>query len=50
MVDSVYFVKSTLLRALIESFQNFEGMLQAYCMKKFEAEKYFFDKLTWFLS
>ena len=30
MVDSVYIVKSTPLRAFIGSFQHFEDMLQTY--------------------
>ena len=89
MVDSVYIVKSTPLRAFIWSFQHFEGMLQTYwrcawrslmqkkknwqtyrvfilaifstlwiyvadilkmCMKKFDAEKIFFDLQSDMLS
>ena len=40
MVDSVYFVKSTPLRAVIGSFQHFVGM--KICMKKFDAVHIFF--------
>ena len=55
MIDSVYFVKLTPLRAFTESFQHFADMLQMLdilkmCMKKFDAEKIFFDKLTGFLT
>ena len=47
MVDNVYIVKSTPLRAFIGSFQHFEDMLYVtvilkMCMKKFDAEKKFF--------
>ena len=57
MVDSAHFVKSTPLRAFTGSFQHFEDVLQRryiadilkMCMKKFDAEKIFFDKLTGFL-
>ena len=52
MADSAYFVKSTSLRAFIGSFQWIADMLQALkmCMKKFGAEKIFFDKLSVFLT
>ena len=52
MVDSAHFVKSTPLRAYIGSFQRFADMLDILkiCMKKFDAEKIFFDKLTGFLT
>ena len=49
MTDSTYFVKSTPLRVLIRSFQYFADILQM-CIKKFDAEKIFFDKLTGFLT
>ena len=41
MFDSVYFVKSSPLRAFTGSFQHFEDMLQT-CMKKFDAENNIF--------
>ena len=52
MFDSVYFVKSTPLKAFTGSFQHFEDMLQTLkmCMKKFDAEKICFVKLTGFLT
>ena len=52
MVDSAYFVKSTALRAFTESFQHSADMLDILkmCMKKFDAEKIFFDKLTGLLT
>ena len=49
-----YFVKSTPLRAFIGGFQHFADMLQIHilkmCMKKFDAEKNIFYKLTVFLT
>ena len=52
MTDNTYFVKSTPLRAFIESFQHFAEMfvtdILKICMWRFDAEKTFFDKLTWF--
>ena len=50
MTDSTYFVKSTPLRAFTGSFQHFADMLDILkmCMKKLDAEKLFFDKLTGF--
>ena len=52
MVDSAYFVKSTPLRAFTESFQHFVDVtdILKMCMKKFDAEKIFFDKLTGLLT
>ena len=53
MVDKAYFVKSTPLRAFMRSFECFADMLKyilKMCMKKFGAEKIFFDKLTVFLT
>ena len=52
MVDSAYFVKTTPLKAFIGSFQHFVDMLQTskISMKKFDAEKISFDKLTGFLT
>ena len=52
MTDSAYFVKSTPLRAFTGSFQHFADMLDILkmCMKKYDAEKIFFDKLTGFLT
>ena len=52
MTASTYFVKSTPLRVFIASFQHFADMLQTLkmCMKKFDAEEIFFDKLTGFLT
>ena len=44
MVDSAYFVKSTPLRAF--TYLDIFKM----CMKKFDVEKVFFDKLTAFLT
>ena len=48
MVDSAYFV----FRAFNATFQHFIDMLQTLkiCMKKFDGEKMFFDKLTGFLT
>ena len=48
MDDCAYFVKSTSLRAFTGFFQHFADM--KICMKKFDAEKIFFDKLTGFLT
>ena len=48
MTNSTYFVKSTTLRVFNRSFQYFIDILQM-CIKKFDAEKIFFDKLTGFL-
>ena len=51
MSDSTYFVESTPLRAFIESFQHLADMLKdilKMCMKKFDAEKIFFDHLRGF--
>ena len=52
MTDSTYFVKSAPLRVFIGSFQFFADMLDilSMCIKKFDAEKIFFDKLTGFLT
>ena len=55
MVDSAHFVKSTPLRACIGSFQRFQRFadmldILKICMKKFDAEIVFFDKLTGFLT
>ena len=50
MVDSAHFVKSTRLRAFTGSFKHFADVLQKMCMKKFDAEKIFFVKLTGFLT
>ena len=52
MVDSAYFVKSTPLTAFAGSFQYFADMTDTLkmCMKNFDAEKIFFDKLTGFLT
>ena len=54
MVDSAYFVKPTALRTFTESFQHFVDLyvtdILKICMKKFDAEKIFFDKLTEFLT
>ena len=52
MVDNVYIVKSTPLRAFTGSFQHcryFTEILKM-CLKKFDAEKLFFDKPTEFLT
>ena len=43
MADSVKFVKSTPLRAIIEPFQHFADVLQTF---EDVHEKLFFDKLT----
>ena len=45
-------MKSTPLRAFTGSFQHFAYVtdIMKMCIKKFDAEKYFFDKLTWFLT
>ena len=51
MVDSLYIVKSTPLRAFIGSFQHFLRYIAdilKMCMKKFDAEKIFFDNLQGF--
>ena len=54
MVDSAYFMKSTPLRAFTGSFQHFADTyvteILKMRMKKFDAEKLFFVKLTGFLS
>ena len=52
MDDSAYFVKSTPLRAFTGSFQHFAHVtdILKMCMKKFDAEKIFFDKLMGFLT
>ena len=52
MVDSAYLVKSTPLRAFTESFQHFADILDILkmCMKKSDAEKCCFDKLTGLLT
>ena len=53
MTDRTYFVKSTPLRDFTGSFEHFADMLQnilKMCLKKFDAEKIFFDKLTGFLT
>ena len=49
MVDSLYFVKSTPLRGITGSFQHFADILKM-CMKKFDTEKIFFEKLTGFIT
>ena len=50
MVDSAYFMKSTPFRAFTGAFQHFADILDIFkmCMKKVDAEKIFFDKLTGF--
>ena len=52
MTDTTYFVKSTPPRAFTGSFQHFADILDILkmCMKTFDAEKIFFDKLTGFLT
>ena len=52
MTDSTYFVKSTPLRTFTGSFQHFADMLVILrmCMKTFDAETVFFDKLMGFLT
>ena len=53
MTDSTYFVKSTPLRAFTGSFKTLCRCVTdilKMCMKKFDAEKIFFVKLTGFLS
>ena len=51
MVDGAYFVKSTSLRAFTESFQHlYVTDILKMCMKKFDAEKVFFNKLTGLLT
>ena len=52
MTDSTYFVEATPPRASIRSFQYFADTLDILkmCIKKFDAEKIFFDKLTGFLT
>ena len=56
MTDSTFFVKSIPLRAFIGGFQHFADMLQIYiytlkmCIKTFNAEKMFLDKLTGILT
>ena len=53
MTDSIYWVKSTPLRAFIGSFQDFAVMftdILKMCMKKFDAAKNIFDKLLGFLT
>ena len=49
MTDSTYIVKSTPLRAFTGSFQHFADILKM-CIKKVDAEKLFFDRLTGFLT
>ena len=49
MTDSTYFVKSTPFRVFIRSFQYFADILQMY-IKKFDAEKIFFDNHAGFLT
>ena len=46
MLGRAYFVKSTPLRALCRYVTDILKM----CMKKFDVEKVFFDKLTGFLT
>ena len=49
MTDSTYFVKSTPLRVFTGSFQHFVDYVTdilKMCMKRFDAEKIFFDRLT----
>ena len=52
MFDSVYFLKSTPLRAFTGSYQHlkicYRHIEDVHEMKKFNAEKIFFDKLTGF--
>ena len=52
MVDSAYFVKATPLRAFTESFQHFADVTDGLkmCMKKSDAEKIFFNKLSGLLT
>ena len=51
MVDRAYFVKSTPLRALdLFSTCRYVTDIMKMCMKKFDAEKLFLDKLTGFLT
>ena len=51
MTYSAYFVKSTPPRAFIRSFQHLcIYVTDILKIKKFDAEKIFFDKLTWFLT
>ena len=52
MTYSTYFVKSTPVRGFIGSFQHFADMLHILkmCIKEFEAENIFFDKITGFLT
>ena len=52
MVDSAYFVNSSALSAFFRSFQHCRYVTDIIkmCMKKFDAEENFFDKLTGFLT
>ena len=54
MTDSVYFVKSTPPRAfLLDLFNDicrYVTDILKMCIKKFDTEKIFFDKLTRFLT
>ena len=50
MVDSVYFVKSAPLRAFTGFLDRYVTEILKMCMKKFDAEKLVFDKLTGFLT
>ena len=51
MIDSTFFVKSTPLGAFTGSFSTlcrYVTDILKMCMKKFDVEKIFFDKLTGF--
>ena len=52
MVDSAYFMKSTALRVFTGFFQHYPDIIDIMkmCMKKFDIEKIFFDKLTGLLT
>ena len=53
MTDSTYFVKSTSLRAFTGSLPTlcrYVTDILKICMKKFDADKVFFDKLIGFLT
>ena len=52
MVDSAYCTVKSTLRAFTGSFQHFRYFTEILkmCMKKSDAEKLFFDKLTGFLT
>ena len=53
MTDSTYFVKSTSLKSfhwIFSTLCRYVTDILKMCMKKFDAEKIFFDKLTGFLA